>query len=300
MHRRTFVRSLGAALAAPGALHASSDASGNALGNAFATRPGATALPARRVARVGIQLYTLRDAARQDLARTLADIAAVGYKEVELLGSMRNFGMPPAQLRRVLDDLGLRAPSTHVAATALDDVPRQLDEARTLGHTYLIVAGFPAEQRRTMDDYRRWADRLNAAGQAARPAGVWVGFHNHAEDLRVSDGRQTGYDVLVERTDPALVRHQLDTGNLAMAGRDPLTYVERHGDRYWSFHVKDVPSVGATHDVELGKGVVDFRRLLARVPRLSEKHLFVEQESYPGAPLESVRRNFAYLSALEV
>jgi sugar phosphate isomerase/epimerase len=286
MRRRTFVRHLGAALAAPAALRA--------LGPA-----AAAGAPPRRVGPVGVQLYTLRDDARRDLAATLAGIAGAGYATVELLGSMRNFGMPPARLRAALDGVRLRAPSTHVAASALDDLPRQLDEARVLGHEYLIVAGFPAEQRRTLDDYRRWADRLNAAGAAARRAGVWVGFHNHADDLAVGDGRTTGYDLLLERTDPAVVRMQLDTGNLAMAGRDPVAYVERHGERYWSFHVKDVPRLGAEHDVELGKGVVDFRRLLARVPRLAEKHLFVEQETYPGLPLDSARRDHAYLSRLE-
>jgi sugar phosphate isomerase/epimerase len=282
MHRRTFVRALGALAAAPAALPAL-----------------ASGAPARRVGRVGLQLYSLRDAAKQDLARTLADIAAAGYAEVELLGSMRNFGMPPAQLRQVLDRHKLRAPSTHVSASALDDLPRQLDEARVLGHRYLIVAGFPAEQRRTVDDYRRWADRLNEAGRRTRAAGVWIGFHNHADDLKVTDGRETGYDVLVARTDPAVVRLQLDTGNLAMAGRDPLEYARRHAARYWSFHVKDVPRLGAEQDTELGAGVVDFKRLLAAVPRLNEKHLFVEQESYPGAPLDSVRRDYTYLSKLE-
>ena len=284
MDRRTFVRRLGAAALAPAAL-----------------APAAYAAPAARVERVGIQLYTLRDEARRDLAGTLAAIAAAGYAEVELLGSMRNFGMPPARLREVLDRNKLRAPSTHVGAAALDDLPRQLEEARVLGHTYLIVAGLPAEQRRTADDYRRWADRFNAAAARAREAGVWVGFHNHAEDLRVVDaGGRPGYDLLVEGTDPALVRHQLDTGNLAMAGRDPMDYVRRFGERYWSFHVKDVPRLGADHDAELGAGVLDFRRLFAAVPRLGEKHLFVEQESYPGAPIESVRRNYAFLSRLEV
>jgi sugar phosphate isomerase/epimerase len=284
MDRRTFVRRLGAAALAPAAL-----------------APAAHAAPGARVERVGIQLYTLRDEARRDLAGTLAAIAAAGYAEVELLGSMRNFGMPPAQLREVLDRNKLRAPSTHVGAAALDDLPRQLDEARVLGHTYLIVAGLPAEQRRTADDYRRWADRFNAAAARAREAGVWVGFHNHAEDLRVLDaGGRPGYDLLVEGTDPALVRHQLDTGNLAMAGRDPMDYVRRFGERYWSFHVKDVPRLGADRDAELGAGVIDFRRLFAAVPRLAEKHLFVEQESYPGAPIESVRRNYAFLSRLDV
>jgi sugar phosphate isomerase/epimerase len=287
MQRRTFLRRLGAAVAAPAVLGA-------------LPAPAAAGGAARRVGRVGLQLYTLRDDARRDLERTLAAVAAAGYVDVELLGSMQNFGMPAARLRRVLDRLRLRAPSTHVQAAALDDLPRQLDEARTLGHRYLIVAGFPEAQRRTADDYRRWADRLNEAGARARAAGVWIGFHNHADDFAAkdADGR-LAYDLLVERTDASVVRHQLDTGNLAMAGLEPLDYVRRYGDRYWSFHVKDVPRLGAERDVELGKGVIDLRRLLALVPRLDEKHLFVEQESYPGAPIDSARRDFAYLSRLE-
>jgi sugar phosphate isomerase/epimerase len=281
MLRRTFVRALGAALLAPSIGCASG---GAARG--------------RRVRRVGIQLYSMRDDAARDLERTLADIAAIGYDEIELLASFGNFGMPPARLREVLDRVGLRAPSTHMDGSALDDLDRQLDDARTLGHEYLIVASLPAERRRTLDDWRRWADRFNDSGRVARARGVWLGFHNHADDFHPIDG-VVPYDLLIERTDPSVVRHQLDTGNLAMAGLDPLAYMDRFGARYWSFHIKDVPRLGATRDTELGRGVIDFRRLLARIDRIDEKHLFVEQENYPGTPLESMRRDYAYLSALE-
>jgi hypothetical protein len=62
VHRRTFLRGLGAALAATAA--------------ACRTPGGAPAArPTRRLRRVGIQLYTLRDAARQDLERALAEDA---------------------------------------------------------------------------------------------------------------------------------------------------------------------------------------------------------------------------------
>jgi sugar phosphate isomerase/epimerase len=276
MHRRTFLSALGATVV-------------GSRFRAVATHP---------LKRVGLQLYSLRDDARRDLERTLADIAAVGYKDLELLGSMNNFGMPPARLRAVLDRNGLRAPSTHVSGNALDDLDRQLDDARTLGHEYLIVASLPISGPRTVDDYRRWADRLNSAGTRARERGVWIGFHNHANDLTPIDG-VVPYDVLMERTDSSTVRMQLDTGNLAMAGHDPHAYMKRFGSRYWSFHIKDVPQLGATHDTELGTGVIDFARLLSSIDRIDEKHLFVEQETYPGTPLESVRRDFVYLSKLE-
>ena len=285
MNRRAFVHTAGAlaaALASPATLHG-------------AAYRDAGRRPLRRI---GIQLYTLRDDARRDLERTLAGIANVGFHDVELLGSMNNFGVAPARLRAMLDGLGLRAPSTHVGPTALDDLDRQLDDAATLGHEYLIVASFPAERRRTLDDVHRWADRFNEAGAVARRRGVWLGFHNHAEDFAPVEGRPA-FDAFVERTDPSVVRLQLDTGNLAMAGLDPLDELARRGDRYWSFHVKDVPRLGARTDTEPGQGALDFRRLFARIERIDEKHLFYEQESYPGAPLDSARRAHAYLAALE-
>jgi sugar phosphate isomerase/epimerase len=282
MDRRGFLTSLGLAAAASQMACASTARS---------------AAPARRLRRVGIQLYTLRDDARRDLERTLGDIAAAGYNDVELLGSMNNFGMAPARLRAILDRDGLRAPSTHVAGSALDDLDRQLADAATLGHQYLIVASLPVGEHPTLDDYKHWADRLNESGSRSLTHGVRIGFHNHAGDFKPIDG-VVPYDVLIERTDPAIVRMQLDTGNLAMAGRDPLDYMKRFGSRYWLFHIKDVPRLGPTDDTELGKGIIDFKRLLASIDHIDDKILFVEQETYPGAPLDSARRDYQYLSSL--
>ena len=283
MHRRSFVRAMAATIVLP------------ALGCAT---PRAATTGGRRLKRVGVQLYSLRDAARVDLERTLGDIAAIGYKDVELLSSMNNFGMPPAQLRAVLDRLGLRAPSTHLDTSALDNLDRQLDDAATLGHQYIIVASFPEEQSRTLDDWRRWADRFNEAGVVTQKRGIWLGFHNEPEHVRLIDG-QIPYDIFVERTDPRVVRLQLDTGNMAMGGQDPLKYLDRYNSRYWAFHIKDAPALGAKTDAELGKGVVDFRQLLAKIDRVDEKLLYVEQESYPGSPVDSIRRDYQYISSLE-
>ena len=107
MDRRDFVTTLGSAVAL------------SQLGCAKGTTMNATGT--RQLRRVGIQLYTLRDDARRNLERTLANIAETGYKDVELLSSMNNFDMPPATLRRFLDLNGLRAPSTHIDVEALDN-----------------------------------------------------------------------------------------------------------------------------------------------------------------------------------
>ena len=273
MDRRSFLGRLGALALVPNVLRAS------------AFKP-----------RLGIQLYTLRDAARADLERTLADIAAAGYKDVEMLASNRNFGVPPARIRQVLDQHGLRAPSTHTAGNLADDLDRHLDEAEALGHEQLIVASLP--RRNTLDEYRAWADKLNEAAAKARQRGIWIGHHNHQDDMKPVEG-QVPYDLLVERADPKVTRLQLDIGNMAMSGRDPLDYMRRYGPRYWSFHVKDVEKLGAAHDTELGKGIIDFKKLFGMVDRPDEKFFFVEQETYPGSPLDSARRDFAFISKLE-
>ena len=284
MNRRTFLSTVALAAAVP---HL-----------ACAPMAGSvSAKPRRRLRRVGIQLYTLRDDARRDLERTLGDIAQAGYKDVELLSSMNNFGMPPARLRAVLDRNGLRAPSTHLSGESFDDLDRQIDTAKILGHEYLVLASLPTDKP-TLDDYRHWADRLNEAGRRALPSGIRIAFHDESIDFKAIDGA-VPYDLLAERTDPAYVRLQLDTGNLALAGADLFDYVKRFGSRYWLFHIKDAPALGAAHDTELGKGVIDFKRLLASIDHIDDKLLFVEQESYPGTPLESAKRDYEYISTLE-
>jgi sugar phosphate isomerase/epimerase len=282
MDRRAFLTSLGLAAAA------------SQMGCASGAMGGASN---RRLRRVGIQLYTLRDDARRDPERTLGDIAAAGYNDVEMLGGMSNFGLAPAKVRAILDRNGLRAPSTHVGGNALDDLDRQLADAAIMGHQYIIVASLPVGENPTLDDYRRWADKMNEAGRRSVAQGIHVGFHNHASDFKPIGG-VVPYDVFMDRTDPVVVRHQLDTGNVAMAGIDPLDYMKRYGSRYWSFHIKDVPTLGAANDTELGKGVIDFRRLFAMVDNIDNKHMFVEQETYPGTPLESARRDYTYISTL--
>src|SRR5256885_7274124 len=174
MKRREFVKAVG--LAAVGAqVGCASSGAGRAVGE-------------RKLKKVGIQLYTLRDDARRDLEGTLVNIAQTGYKEVELLSSMNNFGMPPERLRAILDRNGLRAPSTHVEAGIFNDLDRQIDAAKILGHQYLIVASLPDGEKLGLDDYRRWADRFNEAGARALRSNIRVGFHDQTWDFRSIGG----------------------------------------------------------------------------------------------------------------
>jgi len=253
--------------------------------------------PRTRLDRIGLELYSVRDAMRRDPERTLAAVRAIGYTDVELLWSMGNFGRTPQQVRATLDHEGLRAPSAHISpAVILVGWQRSLDIAKILGHEYLIVPSLTVDTQRSLDDWREWADRFNAAGAVARRAGIWLAFHNEPDHMKPIDGT-IPYDVFVERTDPSVVRLQLDVGNMAQGGGDPFAYLGRYRNRYWSFHIKDVVA-DHSHDTELGKGVLDVRRLLAAIPDVQHKPLYVEQEG-ASDQLASAGVDYRYLSTLE-
>src|SRR6059036_3191096 len=278
MQRRTFVQALGSALvSAP-----------------LSVLPKA---PFTRLSRVGLELFSVRDQMARDPDGTLAAVAAAGYRDVELLWSFGNFGRTPAQVRATLDHEGLRAPSAHVSPDVLFvGWERSLAIAHQLGQDYIIVPSFNPDTSRSLDDWREWADRFYAAGAVARRAGIWLAFHNEPDHMRPIDGK-VPYDVFVERTDPTVVLHQLDVGNMVMGGGDPFRYLERYRDRYWSFHLKDVVK-DRSRDTVLGTGTVDFRRLLASIPDIDHKPAYVEQEGVEH-PLDSARQNCAFLKSLD-
>jgi sugar phosphate isomerase/epimerase len=246
--------------------------------------------------RVGLELYSVRKEMAQDFDRTLAAVRAIGYTDVELLWSFNNWGKSTAQVKAALEREGLRAPSAHISPTAmLVNWERRLETARTLGHEYLIVPSLTSDTSQTLDDWRAWADRFNEAGAVARRAGIWLAFHNEPNHMQPIDGR-VPYDVFVERTDPRYVRHQLDVGNMALGRADPMAYLDKYRDRYWSFHIKDVVA-DRSRDTELGTGVLDIKSLVAAIQNIDAKPCYVEQEGSQDS-VASARKNFEFLRRL--
>lgn len=277
MHRRSFVQTVGAVVA----------------GAQFA--PGL--LAPTRLTRIGLELYSVRDAMKADPEGTLAKVKAMGYDDVELLWSFGNFGRTPQQVRATLDQEGLGAPSAHIAPEILlKDWEASVETARYLGHRFLIVPSLPEETNHSLDAWRLWAGRFNNAGAIANKAGVWLAFHNEPEHQKPIDGK-VPYDLFLELTDPSVVAHQLDFGNMTVGGGDPLKYLQKYRDRYRTFHIKDV-AADRKNDTELGAGVLDLRKLLGAIPAINDKPCFVEQES-PVDPLASAAKNCAYLRNLE-
>lgn len=255
---------------------------------------GATALARSRaiIAPLGLQLYTVRSLLDRDADGTLAAVAAIGYREVELAGL---HGRTPRAMRALLDRHGLVATSSHVdLARVRRQWTRVADEAHVLGQRFIVVPWI-GEQERSLDGYRRVAADLDRAGEAAERAGLRLAYHNHDFELaRLGD--TTGYDVLLAETDPALVAMEMDIYWIAHGGRDPLALIAAHPGRFPLVHLKDMARGGAMADV--GAGTIDFPAIAAQARAAGIEHWFVERDD-ARSPLESARVSYEYARHLE-
>ncbi len=248
---------------------------------------------ARRIERLGVQLYTIRDAVARDLEGSLARVAAIGYREVEIAGY---HGHSVSEFRAALNRFALAAPSTHIAMERVrDDLPRVLDEAHVLGHKFVVCPNI-ADEKSGLDGYRRAAEILNHAGEIARQSGVTIGYHNHGTELHVIDGVRP-YDVILERTDPALVAMEMDIFWLVSGGGDPLAYFAKYPGRFRMVHVKDMAGDPAHTMVDVGHGVIDWKNIFAHSREAGIEHYFVEHDE-PKDPFASITASYDYLSNL--
>ena len=191
--------------------------------------------------RAGIQLYTVRSLMAADADGTLAALAAIGYREVELAGL---YGMTASAMRAMLDRHGLVAPSSHLSLQLLrDEWPRCLDDARTLGQQY-VVCPWIDEGDRTADGYKRIAAQFNVIGENAKRGGMQFAFHDHSYMHEPLPGGAVPYDIILNECDPKLVRMEIDLFWMIMGGADPLAYFAKWPGRFPMLHVKDMTAVG--------------------------------------------------------
>jgi sugar phosphate isomerase/epimerase len=266
---------------------------------AAAALPGfALVLQAQARFPIGLQLSTLNAMAKADLAGTLKQIHAVGYQEVELTPVA--YTLPPDQLRRVLAESGLKAPSGHFEYT---DLSRQFEYAKALGLDWVVCPMLPKEQWTSIQGFRTAARQFNEWGKHAHDMGMRFAFHNHDYEFR-RFGDVTGYDILLKETDPNLVFLEMDCYWVTQAGFDPVDLLHQLGRRVRMLHIKDRKagfpasndmSASSAHFTEVGTGGIDWPHIIAAARRLQIEHYFIEQDHIDGPPIESVRTSYNYL-----
>jgi sugar phosphate isomerase/epimerase len=245
--------------------------------------------------KIGLQMYTVRDDCARDFPGTLRKVAGIGYKYVELAGT---YGLSPEALKGVLDDCGLNAVSTHEGYDALrNDLPSVLARCKTLGITYIVCPGAPGTGEADPAVWDNLAAEFNEVGKACADAGFIYGYHNHAHEYVLVDG-QYGLDYLMEKTDPALVKMEVDVGWTWFAGVDPAAYMRKHGSRVALIHAKDHDKVMKEQNWPVGDGALDWKSIFDACAEAGAEFAIVEEDLTVAPALESVAKSFNNLKAM--
>jgi sugar phosphate isomerase/epimerase len=273
------------------------------LSIAVASGLAASRLLASERRSLGAQLYTVREQAERDLPAVLEAIRKIGYTEVETYWDI--YSHPATELRRMINDHGLSAPSGHFNYDGLESGSK-IDYAKSLGVEYVICPMLPESMWLTLDGYKRAADQFNIWGEKIHQAGMQFGFHNHNYEFR-RFGDTTGFETLMKLSDPKLVCLEMDCYWITQAGGDPLQMFQQYGNRIKLLHLKDrkvgFPSsqamgTAAEHFTEVGAGTVRWREVLAAAEKNGVKHMFVERDSGDLPAMESLRISFQNLQKI--
>lgn len=266
-----------------------------------------------------IQLYSVRNDLAKDTPVALKQLHSIGFVEVETAG----FGNYSAkEFRALLDDAGLRAPSAHLKLT-LNNNAALFDDAHTIGAQFATssslqtalhppsAAGLAPGQRPAMaplgpDDFMKLADAMNEIGAEAKAAGLRYAYHNHNYEFQKMPDGTYGYDILLSRTDPDLVKFEIDCGWMCAAGADPVTYMNQHSGRFRMIHIKEFQPLNAPSTslsgpwrpkgTDLGDGFIDYKRIFAVGKTAGIEHAFSEQEDpFPVSQMASAEAAFRFL-----
>ncbi len=255
---------------------------------------------------IGLQLYTLRDDLAKDLEGTLTQVAAIGYKQVELYD---NYGKDSRAMRKLLKDHGLVAPSGHYVVAQIEtNWPQQIEYAKAIGLKYMVNAILQPEQRKNLDDYKHLVDVFSKAAEETKKAGIQFAYHNHNFEFQTVEGVMP-YQFLLEKLDPSLVQFEMDCFWVTHSGHDPVDFFNKYPGRFPLLHIKDLktghpPTLDFDAQpglfAEVGKGTIDWKRIFEAAPKGGMKYFYVEQDYCEIPPLESVKISYEYLHNLTV
>ncbi|MDE3179677.1 MAG: sugar phosphate isomerase/epimerase, partial [Acidobacteriota bacterium] len=258
---------------------------------------------------IGLQVYTVRSLYAKNPLQTLKEVAAVGYKTVELAAFLPPH-LPPAATNSYLRQAGLKAIGAHfpLPKTA-DDWKPFVDQAREL---HLQYTGTSMTNHLTVDGWKHLAALFNECGRLSKPAGIRFCYHNHIREFEPLGGGLNGYDILLKECDASLVSMEMDIFWITYSGADPIAYWRRFPGRFPLLHIKDLKKGIKVNPREfprpeegnpfcpVGQGRIDWRRIFSHVHLAGTKYIFVEQDACDGSPLDAIRTSYKYLRNLRL
>ena len=258
-----------------------------------ATAPLAASAAMRASARppVGLELYSVRGELAKDLLGTVAAVGRMGYEVVEFYSPYMEWTPERArEVRKVLDDSGLKCPSTHNGSASFtpDGLKKAIELNQIIGSKALIMASAPRIP--SIDGWKGIADQLTAASQQLKPLGMATGFHNHLVEWKRLDG-QRPMDVIAANT-PKDVILQFDVGTMLESGEDPFAWIAANPGRIKSVHCKDWSPARGFNEA-FGDGYPQWGRLLDALEATGGvEYYLIEQETgqTSGGEMAMVKR----------
>ncbi|HUH46229.1 MAG TPA: sugar phosphate isomerase/epimerase [Arenibacter sp.] len=256
----------------------------------------------------GLALYTVRDDMGTDAKATLKAVADAGYKYIETAGYKdgKFYDMSPKEFRDFVKKIGLKPISAHQGGVTMENADKMIADVKAAGFTYFVVPVPPMgtykydNATKTRRGAKDMADVLTVLGKKCKAAGLKLLYHNHDFEFKKDGDGIVGIDYLLEHTDPKYVNFQMDLYWVVKAEADPIAYFEKYPGRFKMWHVKDMDDEGRFAPV--GKGIIDFAKILANKKLSGMKYYMVEQDrTFDGLkPLEAIKishgglRNFGF------
>ncbi len=239
---------------------------------------------------VAVQLYSIRDLCAKDLPAALSMVKSIGYNTVEFAGYHDRSAY---DLRKMLDDNGLTCCGTHIGMDKLtgDNLARTIDFHHILGCNYLVVPGIPKEKRDTVVHIAQTARWFNELTETLAPEGMQTGYHAHGDDF-AKVGDRSAWDILFASTVTDVIM-QMDVGNAASGGDDPLATLKRFPGRAHSVHLKEF---GGPKDAIIGEGTLPWKDILSYCGTQGGTKCFVVEYECEGPSVaDALRRSREFL-----
>ena len=247
--------------------------------------------------KIGIQLYSIREALKQDFKGVCRELVKLGCDAVE---PAFYFGdMEPAELAAFFKEVGLKVCGIHGRSADLADPASQIyDYAVALNAPFVTtsVVGDRANKADYRDHEEECIGICRAAGEGAAKRGLRFTYHNHDLELKKYADGNCGLDTVINSTDPANVGFELDVYWVKKGGQDPVSYIKKHGSRIWQLHMKDMAEDGSI--TELGNGNVDLMGCIKAAENIPAEWLIYEQDYSNIDPFESAVISLTHLRKL--
>ena len=237
--------------------------------------------------KMGLQLFTVRDAMAKDPVDTLKKVKAMGYQDFETYGfnpkTKEIYGFKVSDFKKILDDLGLSTTSGHFGFSDHFNsskeelkwfVDKCITASKILNAPYITWPWVHPDQRNS-ENFKLLADKLNRIGEQVNSAGLGFAYHNHGYEFE-NWGGITGHDILIQITDANLVKLQMDMYWVVHSGKTPKQLVDQQPGRYTMWHIKDMDRLTRDYS-ELGNGSIDYTQILPDARKSGLEYYYIEQ-----------------------